>query len=96
MRIEKSAFITPQGLCYYKVMPFGLKNACATYQWLMTRIFKPLIGLIVEVYIDDIVIKSKNCFEHLHHLEEAFKLMHKHDMKLSSLKCVFRVSSSNL
>ena len=54
--------------------------------------FKSLIGLTEEFYIDDIVIKSKNCFEHLHHLEEAFKLMCKHDMKLNSLKCVFRVS----
>ncbi|RVW52957.1 Transposon Ty3-I Gag-Pol polyprotein [Vitis vinifera] len=56
---EKTAFITPHDLYYYRVMPFGLKNAGATYQRLMTKIFKPLIGHTVEVYIDDIVVKSK-------------------------------------
>ena len=56
---EKIAFIMPHGLYCYKVMPFRLKNAGATYQRLMTKIFKPLIGHMVEVYIDDIVVKSK-------------------------------------
>ena len=56
---EKTAFITPHGLYCYKVMPFRLKNVGATYQRLMTKIFKPLVGLTVEVYIDDIVVKSR-------------------------------------
>nr|CAN79600.1 hypothetical protein VITISV_015420 [Vitis vinifera] len=55
---EKTTFITPHDLYYYKVMPFGLKNAGATYQRLMIKIFKPLIGHTVEVYIDDIVVKN--------------------------------------
>lgn len=61
---EKTSFVTPHGLYCYKVMPFGLKNAGATYQRLMRKIFKPLIGCIVEVYIDDIVVKSKGRSEH--------------------------------
>ena len=56
---EKSAFITPHGLYCYKVMSFGLKNDGVTFQRLMTKIFKPLIGCSVEVYIDDIVVKIK-------------------------------------
>ena len=61
---EKTVFITPHKLYCYKVMPFGLKNAGATYQRLMTKIFKPLIGHIVEVYIDDIMVKNKTTDEH--------------------------------
>ena len=56
---EKTTFITPHSLYCYKVMSFGLKNAGATYQKLMTKIFKPLVGGSMEIYIDDIVVKSK-------------------------------------
>nr|CAN74304.1 hypothetical protein VITISV_013003 [Vitis vinifera] len=76
---EKTTFITPYDLYCYKVMPFGLKNAGATYQRLMTKIFKPLIGHTVEVYVDDIVVKSKTREEH-------------YDMKLNPSKCAFGVS----
>ena len=65
---EKIAFIMPHGLYCYKVMPFRLKNAGATYQRLMTKIFKPLIGHMVEVYIDDIVVKSKTKEKHTQRL----------------------------
>ena len=62
---EKTTFVTPHGLYRYKVMPFRLKNAGATYQRLMTKIFKPLIGRTMEVYIDDIVVKSRTQVEHV-------------------------------
>nr|CAN62505.1 hypothetical protein VITISV_010653 [Vitis vinifera] len=76
---EKTAFITPHGLYCYKVMPFGLKNAGATYQRLMTKIFKPLIGHTVE--------------EHILHLQEVFHLLRKYGMKLNPSKCAFGISA---
>nr|CAN81178.1 hypothetical protein VITISV_004998 [Vitis vinifera] len=90
---EKTAFITPHGLYCYKVMSFGLKNAGTTYQRLMTKIFKPLIGHTVEVYIDDIVVKSKTREQHVLHLQEVFHLLRKYGMKLNPSKCAFGVSA---
>ena len=90
---EKTAFITPHDLYCYKVMPFRLKNAGATYQRLMTKIFKPLVGRTVEVYIDDIVVKSKTREEHVLHLQEVFHLLRKYDIKLNPAKCAFGVSA---
>ena len=55
---EKTAFITERGIFYYKVMPFGLKNAGATYQRLVNKIFTDYLGDTMEVYIDDMLIKS--------------------------------------
>lgn len=89
---EKIVFITPHGLYCYKVMPFGLKNAEATYQRLMTKIFKPLIGDIIEVYIDDVVVKSKTRSEHAQHLQKVFHMLRKYGMKLNPTKCAFGVS----
>nr|CAN76096.1 hypothetical protein VITISV_005210 [Vitis vinifera] len=89
---EKTTFITPHDFYCYKVMPFRLKNAGATYQRLMTKIFKPLIGHTVEVYIDDIVVKSKTREQHVLHLQEVFHLLRKYDMKLNPSKCAFDVS----
>ena len=56
---KKTTFVTPHGLYYYNVMSFGPKNVGTTYKRLMKKIFKPLIIRTVEVYIDDIVVKSK-------------------------------------
>ena len=90
---EKTAFITPYGLYCYKLMPFGLKNASATYQRLMTKIFRPLVGRTMEVYIDDIVVKSKTREDHAHHLQEVFHLLRRYDMKLNPSKCAFGMSA---
>ena len=90
---EKTAFIMPHGLYCYKVMPFWLKNASTTYQRLMKKIFRPLVGHKVEVYIDDIVFKSKTRENHTHHLQEVFHLLREYDMKLNPSKCAFSVSA---
>ena len=74
-------------------MPFRLKNTGATYHRLITKIFKPLIGWIVVVYIDDIVVKSETQAEHTQHLEEAFCLMRAYNMKLNPTKCAFGVNA---
>ena len=55
---EKTSFITSQGLFYFKVMPFGLKNASATYQRLMNKMFAQQIGRNVQIYIDDMLVRS--------------------------------------
>ena len=64
----KTSFITPHGLYYYNVMPFGLKNARATYQRLVMKMFRPLLGSTVDVYINDMLVKSKQRPDHAAHL----------------------------
>ena len=56
---EKTTFISPHELFCYNVMPFGLKNARATYQRLVTKMFKPMLSKTMEVYVDDMLVKSK-------------------------------------
>ena len=62
---EKMAFVTPIGNYHYKVMPFELKNTRSTYQRTMTRMFESQLGKNIEIYIDDMVVKSKMVSEHL-------------------------------
>ena len=90
---EKTTFfITLQGLFCYNVIPFGLKNAGATYQRLVTKMFRPLLGKTMEVYIDDMLVKSKEHQDHTTYLQEAFDLLKAYDMKLNPLKYAFGVS----
>ena len=65
---EHKSFITDQGLYCYKVMPFGLKNPGATYQRLVNEMFKDLIGKSMEVYVDNMLVKSKTIGDHIEHL----------------------------
>ena len=90
---EKIAFIASQGLYCYKVMPFGLKNARATYQRLVNQMFSKQIGRNVEVYIDDMLVKSKEEEDHLDDLRETFNTLRQYNMKLNPSKCAFGVSS---
>ena len=76
---------------YYEVMPFDLKNAGATYQRLMDKIFKGLIGRAVEVYLDDIVVKSDSFDQHLKDLDEVFRALRGVNMKPNPEKCTFGV-----
>ena len=69
---EKTFFITSRGLYCYKVMPFILKNAGAIYQRLMNKMFNKQIGRNMEVYVDDILVKSKEELAHLDNLKETF------------------------
>ena len=91
--VEKTSFITPHGLYCCNVMPFGLKNAGATYQRLVTKMFRPLLGSTMEVYIDDMPVKSKQCPDHAAHLQQTFDLLKEYGMKLHPLKCAFGVSA---
>ena len=72
---EKTSFVTAQGTYYYWVMPFGLKNAEATYQRLVNRMFQKQIGATMEVYIDDMLVKSTTAGLHIAHLSEAFQIL---------------------
>jgi len=89
---EKTAVITSQGLYCYRVMPFGLKNAGATYQKLVNQIFSKQIGRNMEVYVDNMLVKSKEVESHLDDLEETFETLRRYQMKLNPAKCAFGVS----
>ena len=88
---EKTSFVTSQGLFCYKVMSFGLKNAGATYQRLMNKMFANQIGRNVQVYIDDMLVKSR-MEDHLEDLKETFNTFHYYNMKLNLSKCAFGVT----
>ncbi|XP_028091378.1 uncharacterized protein LOC114291717 [Camellia sinensis] len=90
---EKTAFITPRGTYCYKVMPFGLKNAGATYQRMITRMFKDQLGKTMEAYIDDVVVKSKLATNHLTDLREVFGILKNHQLRLNASKCAFEVGT---
>jgi hypothetical protein len=90
---EKTAFITPRGVFRYKVMPFGLKNAGATYQRMVTKMFSELLGKTVEVYIDDMVVKSIKGTDNVEDLEHVFGILRRHNLKLNASKCTFGVGS---
>ncbi|KAK4403148.1 Retrovirus-related Pol polyprotein from transposon.6 [Sesamum angolense] len=69
---ELTIFRTPKGIYCYKVIPFGLKNAGATYQRAMQMIFDDILHKNVECYVDDLVVKSKKREDHLHDLRKVF------------------------
>ena len=76
------------------MLPFGLKNAESTYQRIMTRMFEPQLGKNIEVYIDDMVVKSKVVSEHVGDLRNIFEILRKHKLRLNASKCSFGLGSS--
>jgi hypothetical protein len=92
--MSKTAFCCPGfiGLFEWVVMTFGLKNASTTYPRAINLIFYNLIGIILEVYIDDVVVKSDSMDGHLANLLLALERMRRYGLKMNPQKCVFGVS----
>ncbi|KAM1419555.1 hypothetical protein ACFXTO_023085 [Malus domestica] len=90
---EHIAFTTDRGLYCYKVMPFGLKNAGATYQRLVNSMFTEQIGKSMEVYVDDMLVKSKHANQHITNLSETLTIMKRYRIRLKPNKCAFGVGS---
>ncbi|GJV24925.1 reverse transcriptase domain-containing protein [Tanacetum coccineum] len=86
---EKTAFHTSQGVYCYTKMPFGLKNAGATYQRPVDKAFNSQVSQNIEVYVDDLVIKSHTETEMLRDIDETFHTLRKINMKLNPKKCMF-------
>ena len=78
-----TSFITAFGTYCYKVMPFGLKNAGATFQRMVAKVFKSQIGQNMEVYVDDMIVKTKVAADHLSNLQETFDRLRFFQMKLN-------------
>ena len=90
---ELIAFRTPKDIYCYKVMPFGLKNAGATYQRAMQKIFDDMLHKNVECYVDDLVVKSRKREDHLQDLRMVFDKLRRYQLKMNPLKYAFGVTS---
>jgi hypothetical protein len=93
--IHKTAFRVPSavGLFKYVVMTFGLKNAGVTYQHAMNYIYHDLIGKLMEIYINDVVVKSTSIAAHLGDLRQVFERTRRFELKMNLKKCAFGVSA---
>lgn len=92
--VEKTGFMSNRANYCYQVMLFGLKNAMTTYQRLMDRDFQKQIGKNMEVYFDDIVVKSAKPQQHASDLQEIFEQLGRYNIRLNLEKCNFRIKSS--
>ena len=89
--MNKTAFNTDDANYFYRVMSFGLKNAGTTYQRLMDKVFSHLMGQCVEVYVDDMVVKSPSHHQHAQDLSAVFSALRQYNLRLNPDKCVFGV-----
>ena len=94
--MEKITFVTQWGTFCYKAIPFGLKNAGATYQRAMVALFHDMIHHEIEVYVDDMIARSQTEEEHLDHLQKLFERMKKYKLRLNPNKCTFGVRPGKL
>ncbi len=85
----KTAFITPSGHYEYRVMPYGLSNSLSVFQGFMNEVFREFLHRFVIVYIDDILIYSRNLAEHRHHVLQVLLQLRKHQLYLKQEKCEF-------
>ena len=92
----KTSFITEWGTYCYRVMPFGLKNAGATYQRAATTLFHDMMHRDVEVYVDDMIVKSRDRADHLAALQRFFERIRQFRLRLNPKKCTFGVTSRKL
>ena len=90
---EKTLFVTGKETYCYRVMLCRLKNTGATYQRLVNMMFQKQIGASMEVYIDDMLVKSTTAELHITHMSEAFQILREYNMKLNPAKCAFGVSA---
>lgn len=90
---EKTTFITEKGTYCYRVMPFGLKNVEATYQRMVNKVFKDLLGEVMEAYVDDMIVKGKQGESHALQLEKVLAVFQENNMRLNPGKCAFGVKS---
>ncbi|RDX79701.1 hypothetical protein CR513_39842, partial [Mucuna pruriens] len=93
---EKTTFITWWGIFCYKVMLFGLKNAGATYQQAMVTLFHDMMHKEIEVYVDDMIVKSKTLEQHIEDLRKLFARLRKYKLRLNPAKCTFGVKTGKL
>jgi len=78
---KKTTFMTESGNYYYNAMHFGLRNAGSTYQRMMNKIYdKELLGDILEVYMDNMIVKSQKEVDHAAHLKRVFEQTRKYNM----------------
>ena len=85
----KTACVTRYGLFEFKVMPFGLTNALATFCTLMNKVLQPFLDKFVVVYLDDIVVYSRDLEEHVQHLRQVFQVLQDNQLYVKKEKCIF-------
>ena len=93
---EKTAFVTMWGTFCYKVMPFGLKNAGATYQRAMVTLFHDMLHKKIEIYVDDLIAKSREDESYAENLRKLFERLRKFHLKLNPAKCTFSITFGKL